>query len=183
MKPIAIGQVFGKLEVVSLTTSVKTPKKRGPSRAHVVCRCMLCGKTKIVIRAALFGGNATTCGEKECRRRRQAMLKRARGGPKQGLTSDGYVRVYVNRKQNVVHRLVMEKHLGRKLESSEAVHHINGIRTDNRIENLEVLSLSAHTKKHAERLREISVLKKKVEELESRVRRLEYERTGLVLVS
>jgi hypothetical protein len=52
--------------------------------------------------------------------------------------SQGYLVATRNKKVMRMHRVVWEAHNGRKLRPFENVHHLNGIRDDNRIENLEL---------------------------------------------
>jgi hypothetical protein len=61
-----------------------------------------------------------------------------------------YKKIKINGKWVREHRYVMEQHIGRKLEKWEHVHHINDDSSDNRIENLEVLSNSDHQRKEFE---------------------------------
>jgi hypothetical protein len=61
----------------------------------------------------------------------------------------GYFRININGKRILHHRYIMEQSIGRKLTKNERVHHINGIRTDNRIENLELFKDNAEHMKNA----------------------------------
>ena len=62
-------------------------------------------------------------------------------------TTHGYTSLKVDGKKVLEHRIVMEQKIGRKLLPSERVHHINGVRDDNRPENLELWISKGSSKK------------------------------------
>lgn len=85
-------------------------------------------------------------------------------------TTAGYIMLYMPQHPNAVnggcyiaeHRLAMEKKLDRYLKSEEVVHHINGIKDDNRPENL------ALTDKYNHNTHSL------IQQLQERIRDLEY---------
>ncbi len=63
---------------------------------------------------------------------------------------DPYVRVRLSDGRVIYeHRFLMEQMLGRRLMSTEHVHHKDGDKRNNELSNLEVLTLSEHSREHA----------------------------------
>lgn len=96
-----------------------------------------------------IGSKATIETRKKMSARHKGELNHAwKGGRYIG--KDGYIHIrdIDNKKYIREHCLLMQKHIGRKLNIGEVVHHKNGVKTDNRIDNLQLLTISEHKKIH-----------------------------------
>ena len=77
------------------------------------------------------------------------MVKQKNRGISNGyIDYHGYKEFYRYGKGEKEHRIIIEKYIGRKLKRGEVVHHINRIRDDNRIENLQIMTRGEHTTLH-----------------------------------
>ena len=122
-----VGKVFGKLTVISFSHRVRY--KSGSSKKFWNCLCE-CGNMTITDSSALKSGGSKSCG-----------CSRNKGGK---INKNGYKVVYSReiRKYVLEHRQVYEQHYGITLTPNQNIHHINGNRLDNRIENLELWDTS-----------------------------------------
>lgn len=117
-------------------TCVSTQNRRRELTRHGPCKD--CGKAITTFRSQT--GRCRKCND-ACRRAateaKPVVWKLNRHGYMMAkVKHNGATRWYSQ------HRYVMEQHLGRKLLRHESVHHLNGERADNSIENLELWSSS-----------------------------------------
>lgn len=121
-------------------------------RQRVQHVCPNCGTTFEVIKA--WAGRRKYCN-KACRDLgfiKNAVPGQWHNGKPKRYEGSGYIQVWEPDHPNTrhgwvfEHRLIMEKALGRHLTRKEEVNHINEIKDDNRLENLEVLDKATHTR-------------------------------------
>lgn len=108
-----------------------------PTRPERPSRCVLCDDAAWIVKGL--------CKKHYTRQYRNGNTD---DPPNRAIYSDGYVNLLSTHPDNPYsktvkeHKVVMEKILGRELVKGESVHHKNGVRTDNRPENLELWSTS-----------------------------------------
>lgn len=147
-----IGDKVGKLTVVEIY------RVRRGYRARAVCEC----------------GTVVSDALSEFKRKRRGSCRSAickgrtsKYGRNRRKTKDGYMARRIGGRDFLEHRIVVEQRIGRPLRHDEVVHHLNGEKTDNRIENLYVCSKSEHARTHKEVFRELLRLRRENELLRS----------------
>lgn len=138
--------------------------------SRIEVRCAFCGKD-IIKKKCLIKGFAKSFCNKKC----ESMFGNLGENTElkgSYVCTKGYDNRKVNGKYVGLHRIVMSRHLGRPLLKSEIVHHMNGNRRDNRLENLCIVSNSTH--EHGTYIR---FLQKRIVELEERLTNEAHGRT------
>lgn len=120
-------------EFIPSSRHLRCPICRGKAAREGKSRCLVCGAS-----IWLYSAYCT-------KHRYIARQPKREAGVSTRLHGDGYVRVYspdhpkaTHAGEVAEHVIVMEGILGRYLERGENVHHKNGIKSDNRPENLEL---------------------------------------------
>jgi len=132
------GQRFGKLQVIG---AIDERSRRGG--VQWTCRCD-CGEVRTIPSGALVRGNTRSCGclRSEVSLRENHWRWKGRGYDRRGYvwvkSPTDYIGIPAKNGRVYEHVYVVSKSLGRALYPDETVHHKNGIKDDNRIENLEL---------------------------------------------
>jgi len=163
--------------------------KSESTSAFIWHACIKCGKRRWVrlIRRKISGGEPVNLQYRHCNAGRPGQENGSwKGGRRilrngyvlDWLPSDDFFRSMATKEGYVrEHRLVMAKHLNRCLLSWEVVHHRNGLKSDNRLENLELIGCRGKHNTIVE-----SQLKKQaqqIKEMQARIILLEAENTVL----
>jgi len=143
------GIVCYKLMIKKCKKCGKTIIAKGNLNHCLDCRkrkCIICGKEFCITHLQV----KTKCCSRQCSAKAKSKIKGKnhfnwKGG--RFVDKDGYIQIYMpkhpfHNSRNYIkeHRFIIEQIIGRYLTNKEIVHHINGIVTDNRPENLYLFS-------------------------------------------
>lgn len=169
--------------------SIREKDTKGRTRTKIKICCAACKIwrfTNSINIGKIRKGQINYCQECVYNKRGQSSRSGQRGIKK---TTYGYIRRHIktfskNEREILLpmlekwspvigeHRAVMALTLGRPLLSSEIVHHLNGDKTDNRIENLRIISHAEHRREHAQIILELSLAQEKIKKLQDENKRL-----------
>lgn len=134
------GQIFNGVTVLS-----RAGTRNGRSLWRCKCKC---GAIFNAVGKHLKNGSCRSCGCIKIEASKKNLPDNRKPIGYKRKVSKGYIEIKTESGFVREHVYVMEKHLGRKLESDEIVHHRDGNKENNNILNLEVMRHGQHTTIH-----------------------------------